>query len=51
MEDPMRTHSASFQHPLSTHWDQEASQQKVHNESFIDAGGRGTTEWAGEIAG
>ena len=43
MENPLRTHSASFQHPLSTHLDQEASQQKVHNESFIDAGDGGVT--------
>ena len=25
MEEPLSTHSASFQHPLSTHWDQQVT--------------------------
>lgn len=46
VKQPLSTLSASIEHPLGVGGDQEASQQKVHNESFIGVedggnGGRG----------
>ena len=44
VKQPLSTLSASIEHPLGTGGNQEASQQKVNNESFIDVEDGGAAE-------
>ena len=46
VKQPLSPLSASIEHPLGVGGDQEASQQKVNNESFIDAEDGGAAEGA-----
>lgn len=44
VKQPLSTLSASIEHPLGVGENQEASQQKVHNGSFIDVEDGGAVE-------